>query len=196
MQGELIEGKGRLTPEGDLIVDSKENGGTTITTVKYGVIKLMGDKTEYRVSYKTLTDIVNRPPKFEGDVIIPELHLKTPIKNIVFQQFRDEEIQTAKDFTNLPVKRVVCEPTQPGERFRPTELSEMEANKSNAKYWLVSMHYTTASNNENLYDCEFSHAKEALLMVPYLEDEGYPPSVSRIFRYGEEQLFGKKKLTN
>ena len=83
MQGELIEGKGRLTPEGDLIVDSKENGGTTITTVKYGVIKLMGDKTEYRVSYKTLTDIVNRPPKFEGDVIIPELHLKTPIKNIV-----------------------------------------------------------------------------------------------------------------
>ena len=186
-----MKGKGELTANGDLIVESRENGGTTITTLKYGVIKLMGDKTEYRVSYKTLADIVNRPQKFEGDVVIPELHLKVPVKNIVFQQFRDEEIQTAKDFTNLPTKRVVCEPTRVGERFRLTKLSEMEANKANGKYWLATLHYTTSSDDEKLFDCEFSHAKEALLMTPYLEEPNYPPSVSKIFRYGEEQLFGK-----
>lgn len=195
MQGEIVQGGNKLTPEGDLVVESRESGGTVTTKVKYGVIKLMGDKTEYRVSYKTLMDIVNRPAKFEGDVIIPELHLKTPIKNIVFQQFRDEELQTAKDFTNLPTKRVVCEVSNPGERLKPTLISESEANKSRAKYWLATLHYSTGINGENLYYCDFSQAKELLLMVPYMEEENYPPSIGRIFRYGEEQFFGKKRLT-
>lgn len=191
---ELIEGKGKLNSDGDLITNFKENGGTTSTTIKYGVIKLMGDKTEYRVSYKTLTDIANLPAKFEGDVVIPELHLKVPKKNIVFQQFRDEELVTAKDFTNLPYKTVICEATEVGEKLKPTSLSEFEVSRSNSKYWLATLHYVTSSEGEYLYDCDFSHAKEALLMVPCGEEK-YPSVINRIFRYGVEQNFGKKRLT-
>ena len=192
MTNELSVSQGKLNETGDLITSKTEEGGAIKQTVKYGIIKLMGDKNEYRVSYKTLYDIVNKPEKFNGNVVIPELHMKVPLNSIVFQQFRDEEITINKDFTRLPYERLVCEPTPVGQNFKPTDLSESAANKTRSKFWLASLHYTIGPDGQKLFDCNFNHAKEALFMVPVME-ENYPPSINKIFRYGNEQIFGEKR---
>ena len=188
MDNRTVQLGGKLNSNGDLIVDTREDGGNIINTIKYGIIKLRGDTTEYRVSYKTLVEITTKPEKFNGHIVISELHLKVPINDIVFQQFRDEELTTPKDFTRLPTRYVICENTEIGENFKPTNLAQWQVDKMKTNFWLTRLHFYISPNDEPLYDCNFSHAKEALYMRA-LEDKDYPAVINRIFRYGVEQLF-------
>ena len=42
--------KNNLNTDGNLITQTNENFGEVINTIQYGVIKLMGDNTEYKVT--------------------------------------------------------------------------------------------------------------------------------------------------
>ena len=176
-----LELKNKLDNEGNFVVSREENGGSIVEVVRYGVIKLIGDKTEYRVSYKTLLGITNKPEKFNGNVVIPELHLKVPISSIVFQQVREEKRVTVKGFTKLPFENFICEPTNVGEEFKPLEIKENEAKKTMEKYWLICAHYIE-KDGVRRFDYNFNHVKEALL----IRVEDGCPIVSRFFSYGDE----------
>jgi len=177
-----LELRDKINENGDLIVDKTENGGLITEVVKYGVIKFYGDDKEYRVSYKTLWDITNKPENFKGNIVIPELHMKVPLSSICFQQIREEKNIIKKSFTKLPTEDFVCLATEVGEEFKPAGLSEREAKKKMDEYWLIQAHYIE-QNGVKRFDYNFNHVKSAIL-VRCVEDGVF--AVSKSFSYGEE----------
>lgn len=187
MEKSLAEQK-KLTSDGCLILSSKENAGSIISTVQYGVIKLMGDDTEYEVSYKTLCDIANKPAQFKGSVVIPELRLKVPLTSIVFQQFREKNVFTEKAYARLPTVDLVCKNTAVGEDFKLSEKSERDYRNSGEAYWRVTAHIIDEGNMDDMRkvpDLKFENVKRALLMKS--KEVGYPATILEIYKYGEKQ---------
>lgn len=174
--------KNNLNTDGNLIIQTNENFGEVINTVQYGVIKLMGDNTEYKVSYKTLYDIANKPPQFKGSVVIPELHLKVPLSNIVFQQFREKKEIIVKDFAKLPTVELTCKKDIVDGEFEVSSKSIKELCSNMEEYWRVTAHVLKETNTPDL--C-FNHVKEALLLKS--SEPNYPASIRKIYKYGELQ---------
>lgn len=174
--------KNNLNTDGNLITQTNENFGEVINTIQYGVIKLMGDNTEYKVSYKTLYDIANKPPQFKGNVVIPELHLKVPLSSIVFQQFREAREIIAKEYAKLPTTDLVCKRTKVGDDFEISNSSLKKLHENMEEYWQITAHILKETNNPDL---KFNHAKRALLMKS--PEPNYPASVLEIYKYGELQ---------
>lgn len=171
-----------LNGNGNLIVKSEENFGEVVNTVQYGVIKLMGDSTEYKVSYKTLYDIASKPPQFKGSVIIPELRLKVPLSNIVFQQFREKKEVIVKDFAKLPTVELICKKDIVDGEFEVSNKSIKELCSNMEEYWRVTAHVLKETNTPDL--C-FNHVKQALLLKS--SEPNYPASILKIYKYGKLQ---------
>lgn len=179
---QLLSKVNNLNGNGNLIVKSEENFGEVVNIVQYGVIKLMGDNTEYKVSYKTLYDIANKPPQFKGNVVIPELHLKVPLSSIVFQQFREAKEIIAKEYAKLPTIDLVCKRTKVGEDFEISSSSLKKLHENMEEYWQITAHILKETNNPDL---KFNHVKRALLMKS--PEPNYSASVLEIYKYGELQ---------
>lgn len=178
MDKELIQ-QGKLDNSGNLIISSRENAGGVIRKIQYGIIKIMGDSKEYRVSYRTLFDIANKPPQFKGNIIIPELRLKIPLSSIVFQQFREEKQFISSEYSELPTVELICE--RIGDEFKISNKTEAYYKKSGVKYWLVVAHIL----DRQTPDLKFNNVKQALLMQS--KEENYPSTILEIYRYGKKQ---------
>ncbi len=98
----------RFNKRGDQIVETKQTGDGVVQTIKFGMIKLIGDKEERRVSFKTLLDIERaQREKFHGTIAIPELNMTTPADRVVMLRSETEQVRKVESFTNLPTALVI-----------------------------------------------------------------------------------------
>ncbi len=168
--------------DGNLVLEEWETEEATYKKVKYGVIRIMGDPNEHRISYETLKAIADKPPLFNGDVIIPEMHVKVPLNRIVFQQFRDEEQKRLKNFAKLPTSAVLLD-------LNEDKMIAREDLKGREAWREATAHYQEGTdgreyylNRNQLKRCLWLHREKG-------ESEFYPPSIYRIEKYGIDQEF-------
>lgn len=173
---------GKLDQRGDLVIDERETEEAVYKTVKYGVIKLIGDPNEHRVSYQSIKMLADKLPLFRGDVIIPELHLKIPINRVVFQQIREEEQKIVKNFAKLPTDVILLD-------LEENVIINREDLKTREAWREATAHYQEGANGREYYlnrnqlkRCLWLHREKG-------ENEFYPPAIYRIEKYGIEQTF-------
>lgn len=96
-----------LNADGNQIISRSVDGSGELQTIKYGIIRLMGDKNEYRVSFKTLCDIEKmRNAGFTGSIKITELNMSVMANQIVMAKSETEDIRIVENFTKLPTETV------------------------------------------------------------------------------------------
>ena len=147
--------------------------------VKYGLIKLIGEKTEYRVSYKTLLDIVKaKEANFNGQVDIPEINMRVQISQIIMMKSELETIRIENDITNLPTASVCLDLD-----FKISPHIRGWFLRNQVPYYQATVHYKE-NNGIREYYLEFNKIKR-LLKIDFDED-GYD-YISEIYKYGIEK---------
>lgn len=179
----------KVNANGDIVLDTRENGGSITETVRFGIIKLMGDKHEYRVKGTTLANLYKLEKNhFKGSVAIKELEMNVPMHQIVLMRWEEEELRTAKDFTKAPTEWVVFLDGEPHTqlRFSPDPLWKIE--RTEATFWYGRCHFTVSDAGEKSYWTQFSQVKELLHLVADPEwPNGVRPYIDDIYRYGVRQ---------
>lgn len=100
----------KFNQDGNQIIATEQSGSGEIQTIKYGIIKLMGDKKDYRVSFKTLVAIERaRESGFSGSIKIPELGMSVMANQIVMAKSETEQVKFTESFTNLPTINIVLD---------------------------------------------------------------------------------------
>lgn len=108
MENQIVNIK--LNQDGNQIIATEQSGSGEIQTIKYGIIKLMGDKKDYRVSFKTLVAIEKaREANFGGSIKIPELGMSVMANQIVLAKSETEQVKFTESFTNLPTTNIVLD---------------------------------------------------------------------------------------
>lgn len=181
MTNEIIEQK--YNTNGDLIIDEEKDGGRVVQKVKFGIIKLMGDKTEYRVSFKTLCDIEkSRQQGFEGSVVIKELNMSVKMGQIVLLKSDIENSVLKNEFTNLPYESLILERLNNGE-FIISNKSRRKHQEEGTTFWQCLVHYEV-KGEEKHYLMGFEQIK---LAAKVKNNEGYTVC-ENIYEYGVEKL--------
>lgn len=181
MTNEIIEQK--YNNSGDLIVAEEKDGGRTMQEVKFGLIKLMGDKKEYRVSFKTLCDIEkSRQQGFEGNVIIKELGMSVKMSQIVMLKSEVEDVVIKDGFTNLPYESLILERFENGEFIRSNK-SRRKHQEEGTTFWQCLVHYKL-EGEEKKYLMEFEQLK---LAARVRNNDGYTVC-DKIYEYGVEKM--------
>lgn len=181
MNNEIIKsGTIKLNNEGNQIISETKNGAGVEQTIKYGLIKLMGDKKEYRVSYKTMLAINDaKNSNFTGNINIPELNMKIQSNQIVMLRSETEKNQIVENFTKLPTANLCLDLNlKPLNMLRPQLLREQKP------YYEATVHYTEC-NGERQYYLGFDKIKRCL-KIDYDED-GYD-FITNIYEYGVEKM--------
>lgn len=158
----------RFNNENNQIIEEKEDGAGKIQTIKFGWIKLLGEKTERRVSFKTLLQITEmKEHGFAGSINISELNMSVNANQIVLMRSDTEKKKIVESFTNLATANVCLQKisdkfeiaTQPSIYYRTNQLPHYEA----------TVHYVM-KDGERQYLLDFEKIK-SLTEIEY--DEGY-----------------------
>lgn len=151
-----------------------------VTTTRFGIIKLMGDKKEYEIKWDTYQKIKKLPPSFSGMVEIEELGLMVPVSQITLITSGERLETQFKDFVGLPVERVELD----------TDLNIIHGLKREIEgkysvYYTAMCHYNT-KDGEKEYILEKDKIKELSLLKK--DDDGYGFYISGVWRYGKKVL--------
>jgi hypothetical protein len=170
----------KFDSNGNQIINEETDGRGKIKTIKFGLIKLMGEKKEYRVSYKTLLEITSTQKSgFTGKINIPEINMSVQTSQIVMMRSEIEEIRVDDDFTKLPVEELRLD-----ENFNILSGSRMKIEKEHDKYYRATCHYAIV-NDEKQYYLEPNQIQYLLTMVREV-DPDYPHRVQNALRYGRD----------
>lgn len=183
--------KGEYNEAGDKIISSMIVGVQRITKLQYGVIRIIGEKQERRVPYKSLFAINQAKPEDEITLVTDSGRIVVSRARIVFQETREEEIR--EDIDSIAKK--------PSEQI-PLTLdmliwSEAQKHirswieKQGVAYYLATCHYDIVKDEDGVevksYYIERNQIEELLLMKP--QPDGYPHAVAGVWRYGNLQEF-------
>lgn len=177
MANEISEIKNNIfNTDGNIVLDEKFDGGGRTQTIKYGLIKLIGDKQEHRVNMKTILDITKaREAKFAGQINIPELNMSVHISQIVMMRSEIETVRTENNISNLPITNVCLETDFTiSQHIRPWFI------RNCVPYYEATVHYMEDSNGKQYY-LEFDKIKR-LLKIEF-DFDGYD-YISEIYEYG------------
>lgn len=181
MNNEIIKSTNtKLNADGNQIIFETKNGAGIEQTIKYGLIKLMGDKKEYRVSYKTILAINDaKNSNFTGNINIPELNMKVQANQIVMLRSEIEKNQIVENFAKLPTASLCLDlDLKPLNMLRPQLLREKRP------YYEATAHYVEC-NGERQYYLIFDKIKRCL-KIDY-DDDGYD-YITNIYEYGIEKM--------
>ena len=169
----------KLNAEGNQILDEEINGGGKLQTIKYGCIKLMGEKQERRVSYKTILAINEaKNANFTGNINIPELNMAVQASQIVMLRSDIEHKSVIENFTKLPTANLCLDLD-----FKPLDATRPQLLREQKPYYEATVHYTV-QNGERQYYLEFDKIKKCLLIDYDSEKYDY---ISRVYEYGIEK---------
>lgn len=174
----------KVNDNGDLETIIQELPEKTIKKTKYGVIRLMGEKQERRVSYQTYHKLKTLPSDFTGKVSLNELNIVTPVNQIVFMEEREEDTTEWKNFTNLPTDTITLDTD-----FNIITGTRAEIERKYDEYISATCHYQVVNNNgkeEKAYDLEFQQIP-CLVYLHRSKEKDYPHEVYKIIKYGMEQ---------
>jgi len=166
--------------EGNIVIEEKYDGSGKTTTIKYGLIRLIGDKKEYRVSMRTLLDI-NKAKKanFTGQLNIPELDMSVNASQIVMMKSDIEEIRENGDFTKLPTESLCLD-----KDFNLITGSKATIEREHDMYYRATCHYVIR-DGEKQYYIQPDQIQYLLTMVRDA-DPSYPHRVAKALRYGRD----------
>ena len=156
-------------------------GAEKITkAVKYGQIRLAGEKEKRRISWETYHKISTMPANYNRPVEIPELRMSVMLNQIVFQEECQEEISQTTHLTDLPTDIVFLSWNL---EFLPKEILRARLDKMGKPYVIATLHYDIV-NGEKAYYIKPEQIKRAMYMKPQLD--GYPHAVCKVTSYGRE----------
>ncbi|WP_407457176.1 hypothetical protein [Fibrobacter sp.] len=172
--------KNYYNSDGNQIINEVIDGSGRTQTIKYGLIKLMGEKKEYRVSYKTLLDISTlKKTNFSSQINIPEINMSVLISQIVMMRSETEDIKIVDDFTKLPTETICLD-----ENFNIINGPKRKIEREYEKYYRATCHYVIRDGVKQYY-LEPSQIKDLLTMVKD-EDPDHPHRVQKALRYGRD----------
>lgn len=175
----------RLNDEGNQILDEEINGGGKIQTIKYGLIKLMGEKQEHRVSYKTMLAINEaKNANFTGNINIPELNMAVQASQIVMLRSDIEHKTVIENFTKLPTANLCLDLN-----LRPLNMTRPQLLREQKPYYEATVHYLER-NGERQYYLEFDKIKKCIKIDYDAEKYDY---VANIYEYGIEKTYSNAK---
>ena len=132
--------------EGNQVISSEKSGGSEIQTVKYGIIKLIGDKTEYKVSFKTLLEIEKyKTSGFTGSIKIKELHMSVAANQIVMAKSEVGKRIITENFTKLPTTNVLLD-----ENLQLSDKPRSYFKKNQYKHYYATVHYRENNGEKQL----------------------------------------------
>lgn len=173
--------------EGNVVLSERTDGSGKTQTIKYGLIKLMGDKEERRVSLKTLVDLTKaREANFSGQINIPELNMSVLISQIVMMRSETEEIKEQNNFINLPTKTIYLD-----ENFYLLTDTRRKIEREHDTYYIATCHYVVKDGEEQY----FLEPNQIQYLVEMVRDDepGYPHYVKKATRYGRDVREIKKE---
>lgn len=178
-----ITTKQQFNENGDLIVAEAVSGGSKTQTIKYGLIKLMGEKIERRVSFRTLCDIEqSRKKGFDGNITITELGMSVRMSQIVMLRSEVESKTSMNNFTSLLCESLIMDSDGNGNLY-PSKKNRQQHARDNEPYWQCVVHYRL-EKGEKIYLTEFDKIKRAVHIV---FEDGYEIAKG-VYEYGVEKL--------
>lgn len=178
MNNEIPKTTLRLNDNGDQVVDEQEDGGGKTQTIKYGLIRLIGENQERRVSFKTLLAITKAKEEEVDSIMIRELNMTVKVSQIVMMRSETEKVRVGTNVANLPTANMCLDlDLRLTNKLRPQFIRECEP------YYEATVHYTEIDGQRQYY-LEFDKIKR-LLKISFDED-GYD-YISKIYEYGVEK---------
>lgn len=168
-----------LDSDGNAIISEQEDGGGKTRTIKYGLIKLIGEKQERRVSMKTIIDINNaKEHNFTGQINIPELNMSVSVSQIVMMRSEIETVRTVANISNLPTANLILT-----EQFQISGNLRSYFVRNKIPYYEAVVHYVERDGARQYY---LDSDKIKRLVKVDFDDDGYD-YVSAIYHYGVRQ---------
>ncbi len=166
----------RFNKKGDQIVESKQTGDGEVQIIKFGLIKLVGDKDERRVSFKTLLDIERaQREKFHGTIAIPELNMTTPADRVVMLRSETEQVRKTEGYTHLPTEsKILSEDMEFSPKIRMWHCTNC------VPFYQAKIHYREGEDGRE-YIMDFKKIPE-LIKVEFRDG---CPVITQIIKYGE-----------
>ena len=175
----------KFNDEGNQVLNEEINGGGKVQTIKYGCIKLMGEKQEYRVSYKTILAINEaKNANFTGNINIPELNMAVQASQIVMLRSDIEHKSIIENFTKLPTVNLCLDLN-----LTPLKMTRPQLLREQKPYYEATVHYTER-NGERQYYLEFDKIKKCIKIDYDAENYNY---VASIYEYGIEKTYSNAK---
>lgn len=169
----------KFNSDGNQIINENVDGGGKTQTIKYGLIRLISDKKEHRVSYKTLLDINKaKESEFDGQINIPEINMSVQVSQIVMMRSETENIRIEDNITNLPTAYINLD-----DDFNIINKPRSYFTKNKIDYYDAIVHYTER-DGERQYYLEMDKIKR-LLRIEFDKD-GYD-RITEIYHYGVKQ---------
>ena len=164
--------------DGNQIIAESKDGGSQTQTIKFGMIKLIGEKNERRISFKTLLAIEEaRQKQFTGTIQIVELNMSVSANQIVMARSETENVRKYLNYTNLPTANILLD-----EFFNITPHSKVWFMQEQKPYYEARVHYYD-EDGERKYILDKD--KIRLLIEVGIED-GYH-IIKNITEYGEKK---------
>ena len=189
MGKEIQKSNIQLNSDGNQIIEEIPYGGGKTQKVKYGLIKFMGDRKEYRISYKTLIELNEAQNSgFKGKINIPEINMSVLISQIVMMRSEVETVRIEDNYTNLPVETIFL-----NSEFKILTGTRVEIERENDAYYMATCHYVVR-NGIKLYYLEPAQIQCLAYLVRSV-DASYPHYVKKATRYGRDihEIYAEQK---
>jgi len=168
----------KLNAEGNQIVSEFIDGAGKTQTIKYGLIKLLGEKQERRVSLKTLLAINKASEEEAQSVMIKELNMAVKLNQIVMMRSETENVRIEDNITSLPTANICLDlDFNISQHIRPYFM------RNNIPYYEAVAHYVERDGTRQYY-LEVDKIKR-LIKIDF-DANGYD-YVSEIYHYGVKQ---------
>ena len=185
MNNEIIKANEiKLNSDGNQIISEKSSGAGKEQVVKYGLIKLIGEKQEHKVSFKTLLAISKAKDEELKTIMIRELNMVVDLNQIIMLRSDTEKVSVVEDFTKLPTANLCLDLN-----LKPLNMLRSQLLREQKPYYEATVHYTEY-NGERQYYLTFDKIKRCL-KIDYDED-GYD-FITKIYEYGVEKTLSNAK---
>ena len=175
MNKELTISTNNFNSDRNKIIEEKIDGGGKTQTIKYGLIKLIGEKEERRVSFETLLAIMKAKDDDAESIMIRELNMVVKISQIVMMKSELETVRFEDNIANLPTASICLDLD-----FKVSPRLRAWYIRNQQPYYEATVHYRER-NGEREYCLEFDKIKRLLKIV--FDDDGYD-YINKIYEYG------------
>lgn len=160
---------------GDQVLEERQDGSGKVQTIKYGLIKLVGEKQERRVSFRTLLLLYNAKDDEAETILIRELNMTVRANQIAMMRSETEKVRTDNAITNLPTNNIIL-----GLDFKISPKIRPQLLREQTPYYEAVAHYVEREGKREYY-LQFDKIKR-LLKVEF-DENGYD-YISEIYEYG------------
>lgn len=157
----------------------REYSDKIVTTTKYGILRLMGDKNQYEINWDTYQKLKQLPTNFTGLIEIKELDMTVPLNQITMLTTGERSETQFKAFTSLPSERIELDID-----FNTIHALKREIEGKYSVYYSALCHYDEIDGKRQ-YLLDKDRIKELVLMK---KDDYYGFCVAEVWKYGQKVL--------